>query len=151
MWRTTLFIVAEPTLRQACRRANSISTPNPIINYKETKTKCRIYWCLIEFIDWIHSHVGIFRPSFVNYCPPNLPTGSNPPPLYPYTPLPKVKVQYILYRQCVAGRGWGCWVVLETIFCRSLTLCYWPDSEPTKLLYNNKQKPGRRGGGASDR
>ncbi len=31
-----------------------------LINYKDTKIKCRIYWCLIEFIDWRHSHVGIF-------------------------------------------------------------------------------------------
>jgi hypothetical protein len=23
-----------------------------LINYKDTKTKCRLYWCLIEFIDW---------------------------------------------------------------------------------------------------
>jgi hypothetical protein len=40
----------------------------------------------------------------------------------------------------------GFWVVFETIFCRSLTLCIWPDSEPTKLPYHPKQKP-RRGGG----
>ncbi len=39
----------------------------------------------------------------------------------------------------------GCWVLLETIFCRNLTLCLWPDSEPTKLLNHSKQKP-RRGG-----
>jgi hypothetical protein len=24
-----------------------------LINYKDTKTKYRRYWCLIEFIDWI--------------------------------------------------------------------------------------------------
>ncbi len=43
------------------------------------------------------------------------------------------------------GGGGGCWVLLETIFCRSLTLCIWPDSEPTKLLDHPKQKL-RRGG-----
>ncbi len=36
----------------------SIKTPNP---------KCRLYWCLIEFIDWSSgdtvSHVGFFNPS----------------------------------------------------------------------------------------
>jgi hypothetical protein len=32
----------------------SIKTPNP---------KCRLYWCLIEFLDWRYSHVGIFRPA----------------------------------------------------------------------------------------
>ncbi len=49
-------------------------------------------------------------------------------------------------RQCVVGRGWGCWVVLETIFCRSLTLYIRPDAEPTNLIDQPKQKP-RRGGG----
>ncbi len=38
-------------------------------------------------------------------------------------------------RQCV-----GCWVVLETIFCRSLTLCFWPDSEPTKNGFTTPNK-----------
>ncbi len=43
--------------------------------------------------------------------------------------------------------GWGGkrWVMLQTIFSKSLTLCFWPDSEPTKLLHNPKQKH-RRGG-----
>ncbi len=27
-----------------------------------------------------------------------------------------------------------------TIFCRSFTLCFWPGSEPTKLLHHPKQK-----------
>ncbi len=43
------------------------------------------------------------------------------------------------------GGGGGCWVLLESIFCRGLTLCIWPDSEPTKLLDHHKQKP-RMGG-----
>ncbi len=41
-------------------------------------------------------------------------------------------------------REWvgGCWVVSETIFCRRLTLCFWPDYadyEPTKLLDQPRQ------------
>jgi hypothetical protein len=36
----------------------------------------------------------------MNYCPSTFSLVHLPPPL------PKVKVQYILYRQCVAG-GWG--------------------------------------------
>ncbi len=41
-----------------------------LINYKDTKTKCRLYWCLKEFIDWRYSQsCWYFRPSFVNYCP----------------------------------------------------------------------------------
>ncbi len=39
-----------------------------------------------------------FRPSFVNYCPSNLLTGS-PPPSIPVS-------KYSIYRQCVVGRGW---------------------------------------------
>ncbi len=35
---------------------------------------------------------------------------------------------------------------MQTIFCRGLTLCFLPDSEPTKLLHYPEQKP-RRGGG----
>jgi hypothetical protein len=27
-----------------------------LVNYKATKTKCRLYWCLIEFIDLRYSH-----------------------------------------------------------------------------------------------
>ncbi len=42
--------------------------------------------------------------------------------------------------------GGGYWVVLETVFCRSLTLCFWSDSEPRKLHYHPKQKPWRGGG-----
>ncbi len=48
--------------------------------------------------------------------------------------LPPSHSQRTLYTDSVwLGGVWGggCWVVLETIFCRSLTLCIWPDSEPT--------------------
>ncbi len=52
-------------------------------------------------------------------------------------------LSFSIHRQCVAGRGWGCWVVLETYSAEEFTLCFWPDSEPTKLLYRPKQKPRR--------
>jgi hypothetical protein len=75
----------------------------------------------------------------VNYCPSNLLSCSPPP-------LPKVKVQYIQASGSVwRGEGVGCWVVLETIFCRSSPLYNWLDLEPTKLPYHPKQKP-RKGG-----
>ncbi len=108
-------------------------TIHGLINYKETKSKCNLYWCLLEFIDWRYSQSSCyFRPSFVIYCPSNLLSRS--PPLYPPFPVFKYRYSYI---HTVCGWGEGCWVVLETIFRRSLTLCIWPDSEPTKLLHQS--------------
>ncbi len=50
--------------------------------------------------------------------------------------------QYTVYTDNVwLWGGWGGgWNVLWTIFCRSFTLCFWSDSEPTKLLHHPKQK-----------
>ncbi len=92
--------------------------------------------CLSEFIDWRYSQsCWYFRLCFVNCCPSNLLSGS--------TSL----CQSTVYTDCVWLGGSGkCWVLLDIIFCRSLTFCIWPDSEPTKLLDRPKQKL-RRGGG----
>ncbi len=54
------------------------------------------------------------------------------------SPYPLPNVQYI-QTVCDCGGG-GCWNVLWTIFWRSFTLRFWPDSEPTKLLHHPKQK-----------
>ncbi len=128
-------------MRTASSGSSSLTGLNHwIINYKDTKTICRPYWCLIKFKDGRDSQsCWYFRSSFVNYCPSNLLSGSPPPPL------PCVKVHYI---QTVCGweGGGGCWVVLETIFWRSLTLCIWPALEPRNFPYHPKQKP-RRGEG----
>ncbi len=111
-------------------------------NYKDTTTKCRLHWCLIEFIDWRHSqHVGIFYPvlwaiATLTFSLVHLP--STPP-----FPKPKYNNTDSLWLEVGGG---GCWVVLETIFSRCLTLYIWPDSETTKLPYHPKQKP-RRGWG----
>ncbi len=80
-----------------------------LINYKDIKTKCRLYWCLIEFIDWRYSQsCWYFRPSFVNYLPANLLSGSPPPPPPP-PPLPKG--QSTVYTDSVRlGRGGSPWV-----------------------------------------
>ncbi len=51
--------------------------------------------------------------------------------------------KYSIYRQCVAGKGWE--GVLSCVRDQS-ALCFWPESEPTKLLDHFKQK-SRRGGG----
>ncbi len=71
----------------------------------------------------------------MNYCPFNL-LSCSPPPSPPF-----LKSKYsILQIVC----GWeGYWVVLETIFCRSLTLCFWQDWESTKLPNHPIQKPRR--------
>ncbi len=44
--------------------------PHELNNCKDTKTKCRLYWCLIEFIDWRYSQsCWYFRSCFVKYAP----------------------------------------------------------------------------------
>jgi hypothetical protein len=56
---------------------------------------CRDFAAGVEFmfIGWRYSQsCGSFRPSFVNYCPSNLLSGST---FHPLTHLPCVKVQYI--------------------------------------------------------
>jgi hypothetical protein len=50
------------------------------VTIKTQSPKCRLFWCIIEFIDWIQS-CWYFRPSYVNYCPSNLLSCSPPPPL----------------------------------------------------------------------
>ncbi len=56
--------------------------------------------------------------------------------LLPPPPLPNV--QYSICRQCVTVGGGGCWNALWAIFGRSFTLCFWPDSDSTKLLHHPK-------------
>jgi hypothetical protein len=57
-----------------------------------------------------------FRPSFVNCSPSNLLSGSTPPLLC-------IKVQYTVYRQCVAGGGGGGLSSLGDHFLQKLALC----------------------------
>jgi hypothetical protein len=122
-----------------------IKTPYP---------KCRLFFnivlltnfaalCWTDFIDWRDIHTWLlYSTQLVNCCPHGrrnytvapLPSLWPPPP----SPLHTVNVPYI---QTVCGcGGGGCWVVLWTTFCRCLTLCFWPDLEPTKLLHHPKQK-----------
>ncbi len=105
-----------------------------LTNYKDTKIICRIYWCSRLVIE---SVMSVF------------PTQLCEPSLWSPSPPPFSQSQCTIYTDSVRlGGGGGCRVVLETKICRSLTLCFWPDSEPTKLLYHLKQKP-RRGGDLS--
>ncbi len=67
-----------------------------LIHFKDTKTKCHLYRCLIEFIDWRYSQsCWYFRPSFVSYCPSNLLSGSPPSQSTEYTD------------SVWLGEGWG--------------------------------------------
>ncbi len=75
--------------------------------------------CLSEFIDWRYIQSSwYFRPSFVNCCPSNVLCGSTLTPLPPLLCVNK----YTVFTYTV----WWYGVLLETIFCRSLTLCTWP-------------------------
>ncbi len=61
--------------------------------------------------------------------------------LPPPPPLSQCTVQYMgTVCDCGGGGGGGKWNVLWTVFCRSFTLCFWSDSEHTKLLHHPKQK-----------
>jgi hypothetical protein len=106
----------------------TVKTPNP---------KWRLYWRLIEFIDWRYSQ-SCSTP-LVNYRTSNLLTGS-PLPL-PHFPV-WISTGICIYTVCNRGRGAGC----GEIIYRSYTRCIWPDSEPKKLVYHPKRKPRGEGG-----
>jgi hypothetical protein len=83
-----------------------------------TNPKCRLYWCLIEFIDGrTVSHVGIFDPSY------------ELAPLYPsqwfiYPPPPSLPVKSTgvhVFIQCVGG-GSGARLVRRINTCRQIPL-----------------------------
>jgi hypothetical protein len=101
-------------------------------NYKDTKTKFRVSKSL-----WTRdrvSHVRIFDPALWTIAPLTLSL------VHLSHPSPPSQSQRTVYTDSVwLGGGGRCWVVLGTIFCRSLTLCFWPDSEPTKLLHHPKK------------
>ncbi len=62
------------------------------------------------------------------------------PSLWPPPPSPPSQTKCTVYTDSVGlwrgGGGGGCWIVLQTIFCGSFTLCFWPDTEPTTLLHH---------------
>ncbi len=105
----------------------TIKTPNP---------KCRLYWCLLEFIHiyWRFSQSSwYFKPLLWTSAPLTFSVVHLP------TPFPVRSTGLCIYTVCNGG-GSDC---VESIH-RSYTLCIWPDSEPTKLLYHPKQQPRRR-------
>jgi hypothetical protein len=68
-----------------------IKTPNP---------KCRLYWCLKEFIQ---SVMLVFSTGFVKRCPSNLLPGYSPPP--PILCVNKYTIH--TYTVCKGGGVWG--------------------------------------------
>ncbi len=100
-------------------------------------------FCLTDFKDWRYIHSWfVFSTQLVNCCPHGRRNytllvyccPSTVPSLWPPSPSPPS--QWTLYTDSVWLWGGGWWNVLWTIFCRSFTLCFWPDSEPTKFLHH---------------
>ncbi len=94
----------------------------------DTKAKCRhikkltfigTLWqvCITVQRLEIQSVLLVFSTELCDCFPSNLLSSST----LPLFSLPCVKVQF--KQTVVAGRGWRVWSALETIFCRSLTLC----------------------------
>jgi hypothetical protein len=88
--------------------AESFIMNHGLINFIDTKAKCRhlnkilCRRCLSEFIDWRYSQsCWYFRPSFVNWCPSPLLSGSTLPPLPPLC-----VNKYTVYTYAVC-KGWG--------------------------------------------
>jgi hypothetical protein len=111
-----------------------------LINDKDTKTKCCLYWCLIEFIDWRYSQsCSYFRPSFVNYCPFNLLSGS------PLTPLPRT-----VYTDSVWLVGDGVLSCVEDHILQELDILFLTRFTTYKIAFPSLNKSlGEKG--ASDR
>ncbi len=78
-----------------------------LINFKDTKTKCLLYWCLIDLLLEIQSVMLVFSTQFCELLPLYLLSGSPPPPL------PPSQIKSTDTDSVWLGRGGGCWVVLE--------------------------------------
>ncbi len=109
----------------------------------------RICGSLTDFIDWRYIHSWfVFSTQLVNCCPHGRRNymvlvyccHSTVPFLWPPPLSPPSKCSVYTDSVWLVGGGGGCWNVLWTIFCRSFTLGFWPDSKPTKFLHNPKQK-----------
>ncbi len=99
-------------------------------------------FCRLE-IQPVVSQVGIFVPSceilplYLSHWFPS-----------PFPCVNMYRSTVRIYTVCNGGGGEGgiglC--VQHILLYMSCTLCIWPDSEPTKLLYHPRQKKNRRGG-----
>ncbi len=80
-------------------------------NYKEPNPKCRLYWYLIEFMNWRSSqscrYSKYFQPHLWNIAPSNIITGSpppHPPCVNKYRSIPCITI-YTVYK---GGGESGC-------------------------------------------
>jgi hypothetical protein len=117
----SLFFAISHTLLTSPSRYSPKRTTHGLINYTETKEKCRhlkkkltCKWTMRRVFIRVYgleiqSVMLVFWPSFVNCCPSNLLSGSILPP----SPLPCVNtvlVKYtVLYTMCKEGRGAWFW------------------------------------------
>ncbi len=139
-------------LRVYCMEEWTIKTPNPICRlfFQLTCWQTLRHSCLTDFIDWRYTHSWFeFSTQLVNCCPPWM--GRNytcvllsvAPLLYEYLlsdllPPPPFPM-YSIYRQYViVGGRLQC--ILWTIFCRSFTLWFWPDSELVQNCFTAPNK-----------
>jgi hypothetical protein len=132
-----------------CKCTFNVSTVriyNGLINYKDTKTKCRLYWCLIEFIDWRYSQFRlVFSTQLCEYSLFNILS------LY-FTPTPtllpvlKYSILYRIQKVC-AWDGWGVLSCVGDHILQEFNTLFLTRFRTYKIaLTPRKQKP-RRGGG----
>jgi hypothetical protein len=56
-------------------RSASMDSTMDYLTIKTPNSKCRLYWCFIEFIDWRHSQSALFFDRLCDYCLSNLLSG----------------------------------------------------------------------------
>jgi hypothetical protein len=99
--------------------------------------------CLSEFIDWRYSQsCWYFRPSFVNYCPSNLLSGSPPS----FTPSSLCQSTVYTDSMWLGGGGWGALSCVGDHILQEFNTLYLTRFRTCKIALPPKQNP-RRGRG----
>ncbi len=98
----------EPEEFQVQVTALSGGQPMVPISRKTPNPKCRLYWCLLEFIDWRHSQsCWYFRPLLWTSAPLTFSLVHLPPPPSPPFPVWISTGVCTVFIQCVTGEGVG--------------------------------------------
>ncbi len=88
-----------------CCKAGNTTTTIDQISIKTPNPKCRLYWYLIEFIDWRDSQsCWYFRPLLWNSAPLIFSLVHLPPPFPVW-----ISTVVHVFIQCVTGGGGGDW------------------------------------------